>query len=301
MSELMTMFGLKNLQGQNDGNVLELVKNVFEHFCQKIYFDSTQNFKQKKILFSLEESIENVKNGFGLNCQEMFILLKEVLKEAGIDAKIVHGDIYDFELGIIKPLLTSSVMVKYEDKLIHLNPINHLMFELGEDEELKIDNMVIHNVCKEYYVIMKYSDGELYSADKIYTYASELVRVQKIKKKFEDSSIVPYGITNPFYWAAQPERRVFYNVLKDTVRIQIERESTDFSLFEWKQAEESSWLTEEQKDIISDCINDINMEIDEYLSVSDVMFEPFDEDETDISVFDEYTSIDEDGGIKEND
>lgn len=289
-------YELNSFDSEKD-NKYEFVKNVFEIFCKKVIFDSTQNLLKNTLFFDHEKSIENIENGFGLNCQEQFFLLNKVLNELRVSSKIVHGDIYDFDLCIIKPLLTSALYIEDEDGFIHVNPIAQIVEFIPYESELRREKYTIKDVSDEYYLIEKKDDEFIYSTEKIYKHASENARIKKLKNKFKDSSIVPFGITNPFYWVSNPERRVFYNILMDTIRIQTGRESKDFDLLEWKTCPESSWLTDAQKERVSVCVNSINDTIDDYLEVSDVAFITIEDNEK--YIYDKYTFIDENGDWKE--
>lgn len=251
----------------------EKVKYIFDIYKDRIFFDTTKNFLNRKLFYKPQEVLGILKQGYGLNCQEQTFLLKDILDFFGIGSRITHGDVYDFDSGIRKDMFISILVVDRDGYFIHIDSLHKLMVNVkkgGITGYEGFERIEIRDLYSDYYIVKKF-DGEVnYYMEVVYKYAEEEFRVKRLKETYKGLRITPFGIIPPFYWGVNPEKKVFYNILKDSIRIVTGRKTNDFDLLEWDLKEESSWLSLMQKENIKKCVSEIIYNIDEYMAVAKI-------------------------------
>lgn len=247
------------------------VKYIFNIYKDKVFFDTTKNFLNKKLFYEPQETLNVLEQGYGLNCQEQIFLLKDILGFFDIESRITHGDVYDFDSGIKKDMFISILIIDQDDYFIHMDLLHKLMVNVKKSNITNykgFEKLEIRDLYNNYYIVKKFDNGVNYYIEMVYKNAEEEFRVRRLKETYGDMRITPFGIIPPFYWGANPEKKIFYNILQDRIRIVIGRKIYDFDLLEWDFAEESNWLSLDQKENIKKCVSEIIYNIDDYMAVA---------------------------------
>lgn len=240
------------------------VSVLFDLFTCKNFYDTTKNIINKRHFYSPYETVELMKMGYGLHCQEQAFLLKEIFLLFDIDSKIVHGDIYDFDAISKKDLITTALYIDVGNYFYHIDPIKKIILKVEKYTSYILGNIEISDISDSYYKILKYDNNEIFHIEIIYKNLEEDLRKNRIQNNY---AVMPFGVIAPFFWSVNPERKIFYNVIKDKVRINIDRKIYFFDVMDWHLATESNWLNKKQKQAINFCIYEIISNIDEYLKI----------------------------------
>lgn len=250
-------------------NIEQRVDKLFNIYTNKVYYDTTLNFLNNVLYYESGEACKNIINGWGCSCQELHFVFKDILKSFNISSRIIHGDIIDYKVGIIKKMYSTSIIVVTDKKVIHMDLLRN--FKLVFSKKIKKEyfkDIIIDNELPEYYSVDKISLGNVMYSIKYYVDIDEYYRINRLIENYNNCTISPFGIIAPFYWGNHPEKKIFYQPLKDVIRIYSDNIPKDFDILEWENSEESSWLTRKQKNLIKKCISIISLDIDKYLQIS---------------------------------
>lgn len=270
MKNMLDHLGIDEAEVSRQDSTDDKLYSIFDCFKDKIFFDNTKNFLNKRLFYEPGETLEWLKTGNGLNCQEMIFLLKEILLHFGIQSKIVHGDIYDFDLGVKKDKFLSILIVDMSAYFYHVDTLHKSILRVEKGKSLRNEDgsLEILDTFEDYYLVKKYENGINYYAEMIFMDIDERFRISRMERTYGDLSTVPFGIIAPLYWEVNPERKVFYNILSDKVRIVYGRNVFDLDLLEWDLHDVSNWLTSEQKQVVNRCIAEIIENIDGYMEIA---------------------------------
>jgi hypothetical protein len=271
INDVLRFFEINQEEVNSLDSIDAKVEYIFNIYKNKTFFDTTKNFINKKLFYEPQEAFNVLNQGYGLNCQEQIFLLKEILGFFDIKGRITHGDVYDFDTGIKKDMFISILIIDRGSYFIHIDSIHKLMLKVNKKKVTHhegFDKIEIHDFFSDFYLVKKFENGINYYIEKVYKNAEETFRVKRLKDTYGDLTVTPFGIIPPFYWGANPEKKVFYNILQDKIRIVIGRKTYDFDLLQWDMTEESNWLSVKQKEIINKCVSEIIYNIDDYMVIA---------------------------------
>ncbi len=268
-NKIIEFFDISEQKVNGFESVDDKIKYIFDLYRRKVFFDGTKNFFNKRIFYAPEETLEVLEKGFGLHCQEMIFLLKEILLYFGIRGRVTHGDIYDFDLGIKKDRFISILIVDMGTYFFHIDTLHKALLKIEKGKAVKSEDGTLEtlDIYEGYYVVKKYDGGINFYSEMIFKDVEERFRINRMEQTYNNST-VPWGIIAPFYWEVNPERKVLYNILQDKVRITYGRNVYDYDLLEWDISPESNWLNEKQKQKVNKCIAEIIQNIDTYMEVA---------------------------------
>lgn len=273
MADLLARIGLEGSGRGRPGpeESAALVCRAFDAFVACARFATIGNFLKRKFFFETREAAIELLAGRGLNCQDQYFLLKEALAAAGLETRIIHGDVHDFTAGIIKEAFVSALVYRREDVLLHMDVLNKVRYRIrpasGGPRRPEADGAMVEDVNDGdlHYRIARPGEGgtmEAFRKD-----LGENYRIDRVRRRYQKIGITPFGIVPPFVWQAEPDRKIFYNVLADRIKLTRGRETLELDTLEWDAHPESDWLTREEKDQISQCLSEISLKIDLYRKI----------------------------------
>lgn len=244
-------------------SISEKVMYLYTKYKNVVFYDTTENFLRKKLFFVNEEAFNNIKNGLGCSCQELHFLFKELLSYFNIDSRLVHCDIIDNKLGILKKMYGTALWIDTSCLL---------MIDIMKDE-IYTDDCELNNCLETKYEIEKSDDiieiwNNSNSRYKYYMNVDENYRINRLVENYSELTINPFGVIAPFYWTNNPHHKVFYQPFKDVMRIYENDDYIDFDLLEWTFVDETKWLTNQQKSRIKKCLAIISLNVDSYQQLS---------------------------------
>lgn len=239
---------------------------VFEAFAGRVVYDTTENFLAGSLFVEPHRYEELLARGLGLSCQEQYFLLRDLLRHAGSEGRIVHGDVLDLDTGASKPLFATAVMVPSAGGFWHLDPIHRLMCRIEAGSAFALDTpagrCAVEDRVDSY--VLSWSDP---AGDSVVTYhkgSDEQARIRRLRATYADPGVLPFGVVTPFYWQVGPTRKIFYDVFADRVRVIAGSARHELDLLDWDLHASSAWLDDAQKKRVFRCVSEIEFNLDQY-------------------------------------
>jgi hypothetical protein len=191
------------------------LRRIFDWFVAlDIPYETVSNLATDVLIKTPAELVDSIEAGFGGHCVEHAVLLTELLRESGFDARYVNADVHhpgrdgapDVVVRMAKPL----VLVRVDAGRMVCDPYyGRTVLPVPDTEpSVVVKDVTLHRTARSVFIVRWHRDGRLTGADVV----REDSGIERRRSLFQQrySGFSPFGVTAPYYQQMRPVRQAVY-------------------------------------------------------------------------------------------